>query len=507
VRGWPERARLSLVLVAALTLTAPAAAGAQPASGDVAAGPEAARVDSVFADVDGTREPGCAVGVRRDGRVVLARGYGMANLEHGVPIGPSTVFRIGSVSKQFTAAAVHLAAREGELSLDDPVRRWLPDLPERDPPATVRHLLHHTSGIRDYLGLMALSGKRERDYYTDGEVLEMLARQRGSNFPAGSEHLYSNSGYFLLGKVVRAASGRSLRAFARERIFEPLGMASSHFHDDPDHPVPGRAIGYTPRENGGWRISVTTLPMVGDGGVFTSVEDFLRWDANFERPVVGGPDFAERMTEPGVLAGGDTLDYAMGLAVDRHRGLERVAHGGAFVGYRAGMVRYPGQRFSAVVLCNRSDARPMDRLERMAGIYLADAMESGDDGAGPAEEAEADPADAAAEADAASQAAPADDDDGADGGRRVGIGDPDAYVGRYESPELDAVYRIEARDDALRLVVGNRLDGELEPAGEGVFERGSLQLRFDAAVDGSAPGFVLDAGRVRGIRFERVDAP
>lgn len=505
MRGWTA-------VLAALALVAPSATAAQAAAGeatgDAAPGPEAARVDSVFADVDGTREPGCAVGVRREGRVVLARGYGMANLEHGVPIGPSTVFRIGSVSKQVTAAAVLLAARDGELSLDDPVRRWLPELPRRNPPATVRHLLHHTSGIRDYLGLMALSGKRERDYYTDEEVLEMLARQRGSNFPAGSEHLYSNSGYFLLGKIVRAASGRSLRAFARERIFEPLGMASSHFHDDPDHPVSRRATGYAPREDGGWRISVTTLPMVGDGGVFTSVEDFFRWDANFERPVVGGPDFAERMTEPGVLAGGDTVDYAMGLAVDRHRGLERAAHGGAFAGYRAGMVRHSGQRFSAVALCNRADARPMDRLERVAGIYLGDAMEPAADGDGTAGEAESDPADAAAEADAASQAAPTDDDeDGTDGGRPVGIGDPAAYVGSYESPELNAVYRIEARDEALRLVVGNRLDGELEPAGEAVFERGSLELRFDAAVDGSAPGFVLDAGRVRGIRFERVDAP
>ncbi len=498
-------------MLAAATLVAPYAAAAQAAAGeatgDASPGAEAVRVDSVFADVDGTREPGCAVGVRREGRVVLARGYGMANLEHGIPIGPSTVFRIGSVSKQFTAAAVLLAARDGELSLDDPVRRWLPELPERDPPATVRHLLHHTSGIRDYLGLMALSGKRERDYYTDGEVLEMLARQRGSNFPAGSEHLYSNSGYFLLGKVVRAASGRSLREFAAERIFRPLGMTSSHFHDDPDHLVPRRATGYAPREDGGWRISVTPLPMVGDGGVFTSVEDVFRWDANFERPVVGGPDFAERMTEPGVLAGGDALEYAMGLAVDRHRGLERVAHGGAFVGYRAGMVRYPGQRFSAVALCNRADARPMDRLERVAGIYLADAMQPADDGDGADGEAAAEAADAAAEADEASRPAPADDgEDGAAGGRPVGIGDPAAYAGSYESPELDAVYRIEARGEALRLVVGNRLDGELEPAGEGVFERGRLELRFDAPVKGRSPGFVLDTDRARGIRFDRVDA-
>lgn len=488
--GRPAPARLVVLpLAAALWLLAFPGAAAQDAPAEVARGSEAARVDSVFADFDDTRSPGCAVGVRLDGRVALARGYGKADLELGVPITPSSVFRIGSVSKQVTAAAVLLLARDGELSLDDPVRRWIPELPERDPPVTVRHLLHHTSGLRDYLGLMTLSGKRERDYYTDGEVLEMLARQRGLNFPAGSEHLYSNSGYFLLGQIVRAASGRSLREFAAGRIFRPLGMTSSHFHDDPDRIVPRRATGYAPREDGGWRISVTTLPMVGDGGVFTSVEDFLRWDANFERPEVGGPDFAERMTERGMLAGGDTLDYAMGLAVDRHRGLERAAHGGAFVGYRAGMVRYPGQRFSAVALCNRSDAEPMGRLEQVAGIYLGDAMEpAADDGAGADEEAAADPGGAAEEA---------------DGGRPAGIGDPDAYAGSYESPELDALYRVEARDGGLWLVVGNRLDGVLEPVGEGVFRRRSLKLRFEEPVEGRSPGFLLDAGRVRGIRFGR----
>lgn len=445
----------------------------------------ATRVDSVFAAFDDTRSPGCAVGVRRAGETLLARGYGMADLEHGVPITPESVFRIGSVSKQFTAAAVLLLARDGALSLDDPVREWVPELPA-DPYAgvTVRHLVHHTSGVRDYLTLMTLSGKRGEDYFEDREVVEMLARQEALNFRPGTDHLYSNSGYFLLGKIVRAASGRGLRAFAEERIFGPLGMDHSHFHDRPDHLVPKRATGYEPLEEGGYRRDVTTLPMVGDGGVYTSVRDFFRWSENLSDPSVGGAEFGERMTRRGVLSSGDTIEYAAGLRVDRHRGLRRVSHGGAFVGYRAGMIRFPEQGFSAVALCNRSDAEPWERLEAVSEIYLGSEMTAPD-------EPEEEPADEESESGDEEEASWSP---GPETLRR--------YEGRYASPELGTVYRIELREGTLRLVVGNGLDGELEPGDEGTFERSFLTLRFTDGGERPA-GFELDAGRVRDITFER----
>lgn len=445
-----------------------------------------ARVDSVFSAFDDTRSPGCAVGVRRDGETVLARGYGMANLEHGIPITPESVFRIGSVSKQFTAAAVLLLARDGALSLDDPVRRWLPELPA-DPYSgvTIRHLLHHTSGIRDYLTLMTLAGKREEDYYDDSEVLEILGRQHALNFRPGSDHLYSNAGYFLLGRIVRSAAGRSLRAFARDRIFGPLGMDRSHFHDRPDHLVLRRATGHEPREEGGYRRSVTTLPMVGDGGVYTSVQDFFRWLENLSDPSVDGPEFGEQMTRRGVLSSGDTIEYARGLRVDRYRGLRRISHGGAFVGYRAGMMRFPEQHFSTVALCNRADAGPMEKLGAVAEIYLDSVMTSSEEGE-------------------AGQGPPEAGDGGNGGEWSPGPGTLERYEGRYESPELDAVYRIELDGRELRLVVGNSLDGELEPAGEGVFERSFLTLRFSGPPGERPDGFQLDAGRVQGISFERV---
>ena len=198
----------------------------------------AARVDAVFADYASDAGPGCSLGVIRDGRLIHATGYGAANLDHGIPNGPATVFRIGSVSKQFTAAAIALLAVRGELELDAPVQRYIPEFPDYPDPPTVRHLIHHTSGVRDYIVLMSLAGNRSEDFYTNQEVLDAINRQRELNFTPGSEYLYSNAGYFLLGEIVARVSGQSLREFAETEFFGPLGMTHTHFHDDHNEIVP-----------------------------------------------------------------------------------------------------------------------------------------------------------------------------------------------------------------------------------------------------------------------------
>ena len=229
-------------------------------------------VDEVFAAYDHTDTPGCALGVVQGGDLVYGRGYGMANLDHGIAITPQSVFRTGSVAKQFTAAAVAIAARDGALALDDPVKKWITTLPTYPSDPTIRHMVHHTSGLRDYLVLMRLRGLRSDDFYTDPEVRDVVSGQHELNFTPGAEYLYSNSGYFLLGQIIREATGMSLREYAQERIFGPLRMTHTHFHDDHNHIVANRATGYAP-EGEGYRISQTTLDMVGDGGVFTSIED------------------------------------------------------------------------------------------------------------------------------------------------------------------------------------------------------------------------------------------
>jgi CubicO group peptidase (beta-lactamase class C family) len=347
-------------------------AQAEPHSADLAGNPA---VDELFRDYDNAEAPGCALGVIRDGEFIYRRGYGMANLEHGIALTPQSVFDIASTSKQFTAAVIALLAEARVVGLDDPLRRYFPEFPAWADAITLRQLIHQTSGIRDYLQLAFLAGKGgDADHYTDGWVIELLARQQATNFPAGEQHLYSNSGYLLLAHVVQRATGQTLRQYAGERIFGPLGMSRTHFHDDQTQIVPGRATGYAPAEDG-FRISMTTLDMVGDGGVYTTIDDLVQWDRNFyDNRLGGGPDLIERLTTPGSLNDGTPLDYAFGLAVEEYQGLRMVSHGGAFVGYRSELVRFPAQRFSVAVLCNRADASAEQLALDVSRHYLAEAF-------------------------------------------------------------------------------------------------------------------------------------
>jgi CubicO group peptidase (beta-lactamase class C family) len=336
--------------------------------------PRTEKVDKIFATWDRPGSPGCALAIINDGRIVYKRGYGMANLEHNIPISSTTIFDTGSVSKQFTAMSILLLAEQGKLSLDDDIRKYLPEIPQYETPVTIRHLIHHTSGLRDYLTLMALRGERDDDFYVDEEVVDLIARQKQLNFKPGDQWLYSNSGYFLLSQIVKRASGKTLRQFADENIFKPLGMKNTHFNDDHTEIVKGRATGYAPRPGGGFSISVSTLDMVGDGNVVTSVVDLFLWDQNFYHNKLGkgGQDLIDQAQAAGVLNSGKKHDYAAGLVVTEYKGLKEVGHGGAFVGYRAGVLRFPVQRFSVACECNLATIDPMTLAHRVADVYLAD---------------------------------------------------------------------------------------------------------------------------------------
>lgn len=334
-------------------------------------------IDAIFADFPHYPDsPGCALGVIQDGEFIYRRGYGMANLEYGIPIDSATVFRTGSVGKQFTAATIALLAESGAIKLDDPLSRYFPEFPSWANDITIAQLVYHTSGIRDYLQLALLAGKGDdADYYTDDWVLQMLARQQETNFPPGSQHLYSNSGYLLQAHLVKRVSGQSLREYAQQNLFGPLDMQISHFHDDHTQIVPRRATGYAPDDDqaSGFRISMTTLDMVGDGGVFTTIDELLNWDRNFyeNRLGKGGPELIELLTTPGKLDDGTELDCAFGLGVESYRGQKLISHGGAFVGFRAEMMRFPELGFGVSVLCNRADAAPSELARRVADVLLA----------------------------------------------------------------------------------------------------------------------------------------
>lgn len=444
LRRWGSATRRVLgagVVPRAAALVVAGACGVQPL-----AAAQLAAVDAVFADYDRRDTPGCAVGVIRDGALAHARGYGMANLEHAIPIDARSVFETASVSKQFAALAVVLAARDGRLSLDDDVRRWLPSLHDHRTPVTLRQMLHHTSGLRDYLVLMQLAGKRDEDFYTDAEVLAALARLEQLNFPPGDDYAYSNSGYFLLSQVLREATGQTLAAWARERIFVPLGMVDTRFQDDFRRLVPRRATGYRPLKDGGFEIDQTTLNMVGDGGLYTSVEDFAKWDRNFDAASVGDASLLEELQRPGVLNDGTLQDYALGLRVGGYRGQRIVEHGGAFVGYRAAYLRFPDARLSLVALCNRADAEPWRRLRRVADALLEGRL-------APAEPES--PALAEAE--------------------RTG------RLGSYWNPEIAGFVEVEEHDGRLLLKSGSTRY-RLRPAGSGRFraieDEGTASVRF-----------------------------
>ena len=331
-------------------------------------------VDALFSDWNKPDSPGCAVAICQNGQPLYIRGYGIANLEYAIPISEKSVFDIGSLSKQFVAICVALLARQGKFSLDDKIQKYIPELRNYKYSITIRHLIHHTSGLRDYLTLMDWAGLRFENEYSDDEIISLIVRQKGLNFQPGEECLYSNSGYLLLAEIVKRTSGQSLRTFADENIFTPLEMKDTFFHDDFSEIVKNRAIGYSPKESGGFRINMSIFDAVGDGGVFTTVEDLCRWDANFYNNTVGGygQDLIEEITTAGKLNSGEPLDYAFGLSIGTYRGLRTIGHGGAWMGYRAEITRFPVQSFSVICMSNLSSINLTKLVKQVADIFLSE---------------------------------------------------------------------------------------------------------------------------------------
>lgn len=364
------RARSSIVLAAACLL----AARLGFAADEPAPPTKESRVDALFVEADRSDTPGCALGIFQDGRIAYAKGYGMANLELGVANTPHTVYDIGSLGKQFTAFSIYLLARDGKLSIDDDVRKYVPELPDFGKPVTIRHLLHHTGGLRDYIELLELEGHGSEDLTTAREALDTLTRQKAPLFAPGERYEYSNTGYFLLSWVVKRASGKSLRDFAQERIFGPLGMTHTQYNDDHGRIIANRSTGYNPTDGGGFSIDMSDFEQNGDGGVNTSIEDLFLWNRNFDDPVVGDKRIVAQMEETGVLNNGKPIDYASGQRVGSYRGLRTVGHTGSWAGYRALLYRFPEQKFSVACLCNHSGIDRMQRMRQIADIYLADRM-------------------------------------------------------------------------------------------------------------------------------------
>jgi CubicO group peptidase (beta-lactamase class C family) len=461
---------IHLVLLAASVALTQTQAPAAPASA----------VDAVFARWTATT-PGCAVGIGVDGKPVLERAYGMADLEHGVRNAPDTIFEAGSVSKQFTAAAVLLLARDGKLSIDDPVRKYVPEIPDYGVPLTIRHMLTHTSGLRDWGSIEAIAGwPRGTRAYTHAHVLEIVSRQKALNFTPGTRWSYSNTGYNLAAVIVSRVSGQSFADFTRDRIFKPLGMTRTSWRDDYTRVVPHRAIAYASQPDG-YHEDMPFENVHGNGGLLTTVGDLLRWNENFVTPAVGDAAFLAEEQTPGRFTDGRAHDYAFGLFVGNYRGVREVSHSGSTAGYRAFLTRYPAQRVSIAVLCNAGGANPTQYAHAIADAYLGAALT------------------------AAAAGAPAQGGTPSPAPFRAAAGDLSAYQGRYMSDEAETTLTIAA--DGGDLVVKRRPDTVLRmrPVERDVFAVPSLgTITFRRSADGAVTELSVKQDRVWDLRFQRI---
>ncbi len=451
----------------------------------------AKKADELLSKWDRNDMPGCGVGVVRDGKLVYKRAFGMANLDYDVPNTTSTtLFNLASGSKPFTAMSIALLAQQGKLSLDDEVQKYVPEIPKYDHPVTIRHLLYHTSGIREYQALVLFGGGNVDNALNDKDIINMLSRQKNVSFQPGSKYQYSNSNYHLLGIIVGRVSGKSLRAFADENIFKPLGMKNTRFFDDRTEVVKNRAAGYVVGANNSISARASMFDLVGGGGLLTTVEDLYLWHQNFFEPKVGNREVIRLMTAPGILNNGESMDYALGIFLNKYKGLPVFKHSGNMQGYRAQTITFPDQKFTAIALCNNSAIFPSAIVEKLSDIYLAGQFKP-----------EPPPQKQVAEAPAASVPpvkpqfnSPLQASD---------------YVGTYYSEELYTHYKLSLDGTNLTLGINDNFKPPLSPASVDNFSfaGGQGNLAFTRDANGKVAGFVFNSaagGReVKGIEFKR----
>lgn len=444
------------------------------------------RVDAVFARWSSAESAGCAASVSRNGQPVLARAYGMADLEHDVPNTPGTIFEAGSVSKQFTAAAIVLLALDGALALDDDVRRYVPELPDYGHTITIRHLLTHTSGLRDWGSVAAIGGwGRGVRTHTHDHVLDILSRQRALNFTPGAEYSYSNSGYNLLAVIADRVSGMPFAEFSRTRIFEPLGLDDTQWRDDYRRIVDGRSSAYAMR-GGTWVIDRPIENVHGNGGLLTTVADLLKWNEALSAGTLGGHAFVDMMHRQGVLNDGNSIAYASGLFVGKLDDAPEISHTGSTAGYRAFLARYPDQRVAVAVLCNAGNVNPGQVGRAISRIVLG-----GSTAAPVATSAAAGPAQQQRSQRPEPPTVP----------RAI----LESLAGEYYSPDVETTFTVVLDGDELVILRRPADRITLRPVEENLFSAGQLgRVRFIHGDGGSVSQLSVQQGRVYDLRFDRV---
>ncbi len=439
------------------------------------------KVDELFVVWNKPDSPGCSLAIIKEGEIIYKRGYGMADLERNIPLSPASVFDIGSMGKQFTAMLIAILARQGALSLDDPIRKYIPEMPAYAQPVTIRHLIHHTSGLRDYTTLMYLSGMRFENFYYEEELLDLVCRQKASNYQPGDKFLYTNTNYLLLGVVAKRAAGKSLPALLQEYILDPLGMKATSFGDDLGRIVKNRAIGYSPTE-GGFRNEMTFCGGFGDGAILSSVEDLFLWEQNFHDNKLGGGgnELIQEILTPGRLNNGEKLNYAYGLFIDQYTGLKTIQHAGGWAGYCSDMSLFPEQNFSVICLANLNSIEPWMLTAQVAEIYLADLLKEKERPTSQktAESIELTP----------SQMTPSPFVD---------------YVGVYRSEELSVPYKFLLNGEQLCFRRGYSTPETLQPVAKDCFQAGDLHFQFERDEHDHVYALTIRTNLVWAIRFSR----
>jgi CubicO group peptidase (beta-lactamase class C family) len=429
----------------------------------LAAGEHETQVDRIFSAYSAPGSPGCAVGVLSAGRSVLAKGYGFADLEQRLPITPRSRFYMASVSKHFTSLALLLAEQEGKLRLDDSIRKYIPELPPYAEAITIRRMLDHTAGLRDYLALWSLRGFSNESILREDPTLALILRQKALNFAPGDDHNYSNTGYLLAAVALRRATGKPLETYAREKIYQPLEMHASRFQADHGDPVADRAHGYHLRD-GAWKTVDVGFDLIGSGGMYSNVEDMLKWARNFDAPAVAAP-LLPALGTPGRLNDGRRTPTGYALGLRENEGT--YSHSGAAAGYSTHFLRIPAARLSVVCLCNAGGTPVAELAEKVAAVYTGKPLPP-------------------RPASTATPPAP----------RPWNAGEAAQLAGSYWSEELFTVWTLTQRDGRLWL----HFDGptvEVEPAAGGAYRAGGFELRK------TAQGLSVSVGRAGGILFLR----
>ena len=443
---------------------------------------ERTKVDEVFKPWNSNSSPGAALGIIKNGKLVYARGYGMADLEHNIPITDTTIFYIGSVSKQFVTMCVLLLEEQGKLSLDDRVQKYLPDFPEYNAPLTIRNFIHHTSGVRDNLTLWDLAGN---DYLNDidkDEMYQLIKRQKELNFTPGEKYLYSNSCYFMLGLIIEKVAGESLHDFAQKNIFSPLGMRSTLFQDDNTRIIKNRAFSYV-SEDGTLKNQIMRYDLVGSGGIYSNIRDLYLWDQNFYHNKLGKGSQAliEKMHKDGMLNNGESSGYAFAIQNGTYRALRTVSHGGALASYRSYLLRFPDQKLSVIILGNVTPI-PIGRLPfSVADIMLEKQL-----------------APLQPEANTSSTVNVPKHEE------VISTKDAKQYTGSFYSEELDVTYQITDNNSQLFCSIKNKKPLLLKPESQDLYSIGEeMEIKFERDSNNQITGFEVNAGRVTNLKFRR----